>query len=358
MSILYTYVTREILRYIGVVLTAVAGIYVAVDFFERIDNFMEAGLPVSRALVYLAWKIPFIISQIFPVAILLAVLIVFGLMSKNNEIIALRSSGISVYALLKPVLAIGLISSLCLFLVSEVFVPIASAKANRIWLGEVKKKSVVISMEKNIWLKDNHRINYIKYYNKSDQTIFGITLYHFDDQFRMDWRIDAEKGEYRAGAWTLHGLMEQRLDPETGQYAVRFHDQRTESLNLSPESLETVVKKSEEMSFHELREYVRRVEAEGYDATHYRVDLQAKVAFPFICLILGIVGIGLSAKGRIREGLPIAIAYGIGIAFFYWIFYSFCISLGYGGVLSPVIAAWIANFVFTCFGVLSLLYAE
>ena len=358
MFILYRYVTHEIIKYIGIVLTTVVGIYMAVDFFERIDNFLEAGLPVSRTLVYLAYKVPFIVSQIFPVAILLSVLIVIGLMSKSNELIALKTSGISIYSLLKPVLVIGLISSGLLFLLSEIIVPIASAKANHIWLQEVKKKSVVISKEKNIWLKDNHLITFIKYYDKTAQAVFGITLYHFDDEFRLARRVDAEKGEFREDGWILYSLMEQVLDKETGQYAVNFHERRKEALSLSPENLETVVKKSEEMSFQELRAYVKRVEAEGYDATLYRVDLYAKVAFPFICLILSVVGIGITGKSKAKEGLPIAIAYGIGIAFLYWIFYSFCVSLGYGGILPPVIATWTANFVFICFGVLNLLYAE
>ena len=96
---------------------------------------------------------------------------------------------------------------------------------------------------------------------------------------------------------------------------------------------------------------VKRVEDEGYDATFYKVDLYAKVAFPFVCLILSVTALGIASKARFREGLALGVSLGIGIAFLYWIFYSFCISLGYGGVLPPVAAAWTANLVFSCFGV-------
>ncbi|MDM8538993.1 LptF/LptG family permease, partial [Desulfobacterales bacterium HSG17] len=99
-------------------------------------------------------------------------------------------------------------------------------------------------------------------------------------------------------------------------------------------------------------------ESEGYDATLYKVDLHAKAAFPFICIILSIVGISIASRRIIKDGLPAGIAYGIGIAFLYWIFYSFCISLGYGGMLPPVAAAWVANLVFSCFAVYLLLNAE
>jgi len=70
------------------------------------------------------------------------------------------------------------------------------------------------------------------------------------------------------------------------------------------------------------------------------------------------IGTGLAARGTLREGMPVVIAYGIGTAFIYWIFYSFCLSLGYGEMLPPVIAAWTANLTFFSFGALTLLNAE
>ena len=101
MTILYRYVTREILLTFFIVLVAVMSIYVAIDFIEKIDNFMEAGVPATRCIVYLIYKLPFIVVQIAPVGFLLSILIALGLMSKNNEIIALKSCGIGKERLLK-----------------------------------------------------------------------------------------------------------------------------------------------------------------------------------------------------------------------------------------------------------------
>ncbi len=357
--IIYRYLSIEILKYALIVLAAVVGIYAAVDFFERIDNFLEAGLPVGRTLVYLFYKIPFIITQIFPLSLLLSVLITFGIMSKNNEITALKSGGISIYALLKPVFFISACFTLFLFLFSEIIVPLSSEKANRIWLEEVKKRSAVISREKNVWLKDSQMITHIRYYNKREKIVHGITLFYFDKTFRLIRRVDARKGSYDAQkGWTLFQFMEQILQPSGNEYDVHFYDKKKEEIPITPENLETVVKKSEEMNFTELYRYVKKVEAEGYDATVYRVDLQAKAAFPFVCLILGVVGLGLAGRGKIREGMAVSISYGLGIAFSYWIFYSFCVSLGYGGMLPPFAAAWTANLLFACFGVITLLNAE
>jgi lipopolysaccharide export system permease protein len=358
MSIIYKYITTQILKYFGIVLAFVVGIYVAVDFFEKVDDFIEAGIPFSKMLLFFALRIPFIVAQIIPICILMSVLIVFSLMSRGNEIVALKSGGIRVYYLLKPVLILGCISGVLLFILSDVIVPITMAKSNQIWLKEVRKKSTIITKEKNIWIKGNRSITHIKYFNPKNNTINGITFYKFDEYFRLIRRVDAKKGIFTSGEWQLSGLMEQDLDTKKGKYNITFHKNKTERLSLLPEDLNKVAKKSEEMTFKELFTYIKKVEEEGYDATTYKVDLYAKIAFPFICIIMCMVGTGLAARRTLKEGMPVVIAYGIGTAFIYWIFYSFCLSLGYGEMLPPFIAAWTANLVFFSFGALTLLNAE
>ncbi|MCP4348076.1 MAG: LPS export ABC transporter permease LptG [Desulfobacterales bacterium] len=357
MSIVHKYLAKEIFKYIGIVLGAVVSIYVAVDFFEKVDDFIEANIGFSKIITFFIFETPFIIFQIIPVCILLSVLVVFGLMSKNNEIVALKSSGVSVYYLLKPVLFIGFVATVLLFLFSDIIVPITREKANNIWLRQVRHDSFISKYE-DIWLKDNRLIVHIKSYNKDDESVSGLTLNFFDDDFRLQRRIDAKKGVFRHGKWVLYDLMEQVLDKEKKGYNIIFHEKMAEKFNLLPEDMKRVAKKSEEMSFSELREYIKKVETEGYDATTYRVDLFAKIAFPFVCIVMCLAGTGVALRGKMKDGLPVSITYGIGIAFFYWIFYSFCVSLGYGEVLPPVISVWTANFVFICFGVLLLLNAE
>jgi lipopolysaccharide export system permease protein len=71
-----------------------------------------------------------------------------------------------------------------------------------------------------------------------------------------------------------------------------------------------------------------------------------------------IVGTGISLRISSKESLPVNIVYGIGTAFIYWVFYSFCLSLGSGGILNPLLAALIPNFLFFCFGIITILNAN
>ena len=358
MTTIHRYVTREISRLLIATISVVVSIYLCVDFFEKIDDFLEAGLPATKAVTFFLYNIPFITSQVLPVCILLAVLIVFGLMTKHNEVIALKSSGISAYTLVRPAVSMSILLTIGLFFFNEGVVPITSARANDIWLREVKKKAAVVSRERNIWMKENGSILHIKYYHRAHQTLFGLSRFQIDEDFTLVRRVDARRAIYGTDRWQLFGVLEQVLDPETAQYNVTYLTSRYESLGLSIEDLRTGVTTAEEMSYAELGDHIRKVESEGYDATVYRVDRHAKIAFPFICIILALVGAGISLRGNLREGLPAGVAYGLVVAFAYWIFYSFCVSLGYGGMLPPLVATWAPNLIFFCLGIILLLNAE
>ena len=358
MSIIPKYLTKEILKQFGIVMMAVVSIYLIVDFFEKSDNFMKAGIPVPRVLTFFALNIPFILSQIAPVGLLLSIIILFSLMEKNNELLALKSGGISFYALLRPIMIMGVAAAILLFIFSDRIVPETTTKANAIWLGEVKKKRLVSSREKNIWIKGDRRITHIAYYNPVKQQIFGISVNIFDDRFRLIRKLDAEKGVFKDGVWQLHELIEQTRDAATDTFEIMYRDHQPEYLDFMPADLSKVVRKPEEMRYYELQAYIRKVEKEGYDATVHKVNLHAKPAFSFVCVIMCLLGTGLAVRMGTGKGIFFNITYGIILAFFYWISHSFCLSLGYGDMLPPLVAAWTANFLFVTLGLLILAYAE
>ena len=358
MPIIPRYLTREILKQFGIVMMAVISIYVIVDFFEKSNDFVDAGISLSRVLTFFALNIPFIISQIAPVGMLLSIIIVFSLMNRNNELLALKSGGVSFYVLLRPVLVMGFVAAAALFIFSDRVVPETTAKANAIWQAEVKNKRLMSSREKNIWIRGDQRITHITYFNPVKQHIFGISVNFFDDQFRLIRKIDAEKGVFNNGEWQLQALIEQTRDEISNAFTISYIDRLTEHLDFVPADLAKVARKPEEMSYNELLTYIHKVENEGYDATVHRVNLHAKPAFAFVSIIMSLLGTGLAVRMGTGKGIFFNITYGIVLAFLYWISHSFCLSLGYGEMLHPVVAAWVTNLIFSCVGILILVYAE
>jgi len=357
-SVIQRYLTREILKQIGFVLVAVVFLYVLVDFFEKADNFAKSGLPLERTLIYFFLNAPFIIAQISPVSILLAVIIIFNLMNRNNETLALRASGVSFISLLRPVLIIGFAASFILYIFSDIIVPITTASANRIWLTEVKGKSLAKSKERNIWIKGQRKITHITYYNAAKQTAHDVAVSFFDEEFRLIRKIDSPRGVFDGDRWQFYNSVEQIYNSSTGSYDSGFRPELTAQLDFEPDDLKKIAKSPSEMGFNDLLNYIRKVEREGYDATSHWVDLHAKPAYALTCLVMSIIGAGIALRQNRRQGIFFHIAAGITVAFLYWIFYSFSLSLGYGEMLPPVIAAWTANILFGCLGIFMIMNIE
>lgn len=350
MTVIHKYIARELAWNFCFVIGSVLGIYLAVDFFEKIDNFTEVELPSSKIAEYFLLKIPFILAQTTPVAVLLSALIVLGLMARNNEMVALSSAGVSPRYLVKPLLVFGLLSSVALFFFGETTVPMTTARANNIWLREVKKNPAVMSKRNNVWIKGENSICHIQYIEPAKMSIFGVTFYYFDRASRLSRRVDAAKGIYEKGAWRLTDVIEQNMHGDESDYRVTLRQEIKSWANFSPADLGKVAKPVDAMSYLELAEYVKEVEAQGYDATTHRVNLMAKSAFPLVCFLMALVGATLGILRR-RASVAANVSQGIGIAFVYWVSYSFCLSMGYGGVLPPMVAAWLPVVVFGSAGI-------
>ena len=349
MTIFGRYITKEIGKSFGIILMVVTGIYLTVDFIEKIDNFLEAGLPLYRAFLFFAYKLPMILVQVTPVGILLAVIITFGLMAKNNELLALRSSGVNLLSLLASIAGCGAAATFFVFLVAEAVMPLTISQADQIWMEEVKGRRTATANKSDIWLKGDNSILHVKYFDPGTQVARGvakgITLHRFDRDFNLIERIDANTGQFSNEKWTLRdGLVQKRGD----QFAPQTFKKIDVVMGFAPQDLIQAAPKPEAMNIAQLYRYIQKVEGEGYDATHYRVDYHAKMAFPAISLIMTLIGAGLAARGTIREAVAGSVVYGLGLAFLYWIVFSFCLSLGYAGKLPPVIAAWGVNFISIC----------
>ena len=355
MTILDRYIGQQIIRYFGATFGLVTVIYMIADFFEKVDKLIESGLPFPKAALYFLSRIP--LEHLLPASTLLAVLVVFGLMNKHNELIAVKTGGISIYRLLKAPLVLGIVFSLMLLMFSEILLPIVRSHANRIWMEEVKNIQVN-ARRQNIWLKGQNAIYHIQFFDPVRLSAFDISLNYFDSGFRLTRRIDAREGRYADNQWDFTDVMEQVRNNEDGSFEVRHIDQLSLPLGFAPLDLKRVVKESNEMSLPELAEYIEATETEGYDATSYRVDLHAKIAYPLVCLIMSIIAVTLAGRGRRGENLAVVVVVGIGLAFCFWVLHGFSLSLGYAGMLPPLMAAWLPNIMYFLTAGVLLLRAE
>ena len=355
MPCFYKYWLNQFIKFFFIIQLIILVLFVVIDYLSRMEKFLRSGIPLLSALNYVLLKIPFMFVQLTPAGILLATIVVFGLMNRNNELLAIRSSGINAYFLIKPAVCIALFFSLVMFFLGETLIPASMSKVNDIENNVIRKMHNISVAREDIWIKSENRLIHINYYDPVQKSIAGVTITSLGENFGLESRIDAKKGYYIEGEWVFENIIEQIHAKDSMEYDVKTYKKKNIQLTFKPDDLEAVAKRSEEMSFSELRKYVKKVKEEGYDATTYEVDLNGKIAFPFICIIMVLTGAATGMRSFAKENLPVTIALGVVIAFMYWIMYGFCISLGYGNILPPIISTWITNLFFFSLGILYLI---
>lgn len=346
MPVLYRYWFKEFIKFFFIVFLIILLVFVLVDYLENLDHFLEAEMPILQIAEFISLKIPFIISLLAPAGLMLSTIIVFGLMGKKNELLAITSSGIPVTHLLRPAVFAGLGMTAILFLLGETLVPVAMEQVYFIENTIIKKKPCLGS-KNNFWIKQGKNIIYCRYVDLTRAMLSGLTVMTMDQNFNMSFRMDAANGLYKNGQWYLSDIIEQHYGKDADRVSIINLNKKIYDLGIHPDDLKQVIKRAKEMSLFQLSEYIQKVESEGYDATTYRVDFYDKTAFPFLCLILAVLGATIGTRPFVKNNLAVGITTGLVLAFLYWILQSFCVSLGYGKILSPGISAWLTNSIFS-----------
>jgi len=347
MSILDRYVTKEFFRLFIFILAIFTSLFLIVEFFERIRMFLSNNASLYQIISYFFFMIPMMISQTIPASVLLASLLTFSSLSRSSEITAMKSNGISLYRTSMPVLIAS--ASICIlaFLNSEFITPYSNQRADHIVYIEVQKREPLGTFKQNqLWFKGINGIYNFKMFDLKTNILQGITINYLDKNFKLTMRIDADKAEWKNDQWVFYNLLITRFTGEEFP-SLEWVSSKVVDLPEKPSDFHMVQQETEKMGYAELRKYVKKIQAEGYDATRYLVDMHGKVAFTFVSIILAVIGISFSLMRTERSGgIMQSIGIGIIIGFSYWILHAFSMSLGRSGTIPPIVSAWLANIIF------------
>ncbi|MBN1662855.1 MAG: LPS export ABC transporter permease LptG [Deltaproteobacteria bacterium] len=345
MTILDRYILKEFFIFFLLLLVSFTGLFLIVEFFERMRMFLSNHASFYQVAAYFFYRLPFMVSQIIPVAVLLASLITYSTLSRHSEIVAMKASGISIHRTAMPIIAAASLICFLAFFIGEFITPKANQKVDYIRYIEVQKKETRGTFKQNqIWYRGTNTIYNFKYFDPENNIIKGITINHLDRDFNLTMRIDAERAQWQDDGWLFYNLLIARYE-EGGFPILERIDVRRINLPEKPEDFKIVQKDADKMGYMELKKFVRKIRSEGYDATKYTADMHGKIAFSFVSLILAVIGISFSLKPERSGGIALSIGIGIAIGFSYWIIHAFFMSLGRSGSLPPLLAAWLANII-------------
>jgi lipopolysaccharide export system permease protein len=346
MTLISKHILREFITLVVGVLFVILVVYLCVDFLQKADKLIKFHPSLSQVTRYFLYSIPVMITMSLPMATLIASLLSLGNLSRHNEIIAMRASGISLRKIIVPMVAGGIAISAFGFINNEFIMPQYSARANYIRNVDIEKRQQrVMFQQQKLWLRGpENSIANIELVSPNRNEMIGLNIYKLNPDYSVRERIKAGSLLWENGAWRLqHSLTFAQVGD-----AVRSYSSDDEIFNIvdSPDDLGMIVKNSEEMNFSELWNYVKRLKTSGYKAIAYEVDLYNKVAFPLSSVLMVLISIPFSIH-KVRSGSASkGFAFAIFIAFVYWTLMSVGQSLGRSGAIPPLVAAWFANIFF------------
>jgi lipopolysaccharide export system permease protein len=375
--------------------------WVLIDLFEKIDSFVDHQATTLAIVRFYLYQLPDIVRQTLPVDVLLASMFSLSVLAKNNELVALLASGVSLLRIARPIFVIGILACALSVLLSEKVVPETNRRMQQVRRVEIEKRPPVDAPVRYAvsYRGEGGYLYHIDVLNTEDKTLKGVTVHRYRDG-RVVARLLAKSAVWRGDHWEFHdgfyrtfappradadssgstgssspsaadsaasaggsaqgaadsmargsaGSLMPVATPEpqpgpTEEHAREFHTFRLYDLTETPTDLARLEPEPDEMTYEELRRYVDRVSQSGGNVNDYLVRMNAKLADPFTSLVLAVLGVGLTARKK-KASLVAGFGQTLVIGFGYLMLSQIGAALGKNEQLPPFFAAWVGNFIF------------
>jgi len=321
--------------------------------FTMADLIINKGIPAWAVFKLLLYKLPSLLVMTFPVSTLFGTAMSLGRLSQNNEIVAMRTSGITVFRLARPLLLIGILMTLVSYVTNEKIVPNANHIADNI-TRQIIYKQPLPEVKENVFFKDPHnRYYYAKRVDNRTKMMEGIMVYEVTDE-RFPRTILAESATFVGREWLLkNGVIHKYDDKGYLNYEATFADMK---INISEEILRfSDQKQITDMNQRELKANIEAQAKSGADTKAMQTEYYMKFAIPLSCFVFALIGIPFSLFSP-RSGRTWGMVLTIVFMFTFYVFASVFRSLGKGGMLPPVWAAFTPQLTFIIIGLVALFY--
>ncbi|MGP8224820.1 MAG: LptF/LptG family permease [Terracidiphilus sp.] len=356
--ILDEYVVREFLGIFLLVLSGFVMLMLVFTFFEDIKDILQRNIPLSTVGDYLLNLTPSMLYQITPLAVLIAVLVTFGVLNRNSEIIAMKACGISLYRLVIPIVSIAGLLAVGLFLFDQFYLPQANRRQEALHnIIKGRPPQTVLHPEQN-WIfgeprpGEPGRIFYYQFFDPKINEFANLSIFEFDPStFALSRRIFATRAVWNPadGAWSfLNGWERDITGPNVKEYRPFLKTSFVE-IHEDPGYFKKESLQAQEMNFGQLDRYISDLRQSGFDTMRLRVELWHKLAYPLMTVVIAVLAIPFALSMGRRSSLT-GIAIAIAVTLVYIVIDSFFGALGNVNYLPAAMAAWSSDLLFGLVG--------
>lgn len=347
------YVLRDFFIYLGMILSTFLVLVLVFTLFELLGDILRNQVPPTVVAEYLLNVTPYLLYNVAPLVMLLAVLVTFGLMQRSNEITAIKATGISIYRIVTPVVVAAAMLAVGLFLADQFYLPHTNKRQEALH-NQIKGKpaQTYLRPDRSWIFGQNNDIYYYQFFDPDRDQFGNLTVFQLDRaSFSVTRRIHAERAhwEEQLNRWIYERGWDRSLNVSAIANYRAFEVATFPELPETPSYFKKEVKQFTEMNYEELRRYIRDLQQSGFDVVRLRVELHKKLSYPLITLIMALLAIPFSVSTGKRGAIG-GVAVAVGIAVFYTVMSRLFEAMGDSSQLPPALAAWSPDLIFILVG--------
>jgi LPS export ABC transporter permease LptG/LPS export ABC transporter permease LptF len=356
--ILDEYIVREFSAMFFLVLAGFLLLMIVFTFFDLMGDILRNRIHLSIVGDYLLNLAPSLLYQIAPLAVLIAALVVFGVLNRNSEIIAIKATGISLYRLVIPIVSIAVCLAVALFLFDQYYLPQANRRQEALRNVIKGRPAQTYLHPEQTWIfgqphpGEPPRIFYYHIFDPDAKEFADLSVFELDPAtFSLTRRIFAARAVWDADAhtWRFENGWERDIQGANVTRYREFIKTTFSEIHEPPDYFQKEDLESQEMNFGQLDHYIRDLRQSGFDTMRLRVALWHKLSYPLIAVVMAILAIPF-ALSMGRRGSLTGVAVAVAVALAYWVVDGLFSAMGNVNYLPSVMAAWSADVLFALAG--------
>src|SRR5580658_5122629 len=328
------YLLQQFFYYFVVLLAGFILIFDAFTLFDLLGDISKNNIPVSMVLSYFRFLVPLMTYQLVPLATLVATLVTLAVLAKNNEVIAFKANGMSLYRLVLPLTLAGCVIAAGMFLLDDTYLPYANQRQDAL-RNQIKGRPAQT------------------YFQPAQNLFWGLSVFELDpDTFQIHRRVFATRATWvqSENTWALTGGWIRDFEDGKVRRYTPFKVQSLPEISEPPSYFRREVRQSYQMNWRQLGEYIQGLKQAGFDTARLSVQWQKKFAFPLIAGIIVFLGAPFAFLTGTRGAVG-GLAVAVGVAIIYWATAALFEAMGSVGQLPPLLAAWSPDAIFGFLGV-------
>jgi len=351
MKIFFRYLFVRLLVPFLIVFCACALIWIMVDLYGNINDFIEHKTGFKKILYFYALQVPGIVVQVLPASLLFSTLWTLLNLNRRSELVAFLSGGMSPIWLFSPFF---LFAAICVLVLGvDLSGPAAYAQVTRERvLLQVKGQDAKSNVFRNLAYVDrvNQRTWFFQSLDTNQNSAKGLAIVQRDADGHDLYQYIANNAKWSNGTWRLSGVKEIIYAPDGSAQDQKIFEEKDLDITTPPGQMSLIISQPEQLSVPELSSYIATSTSSRAQLAKYRTEWWDRLIHPLGLLALVLYALVLGTRTDRRSNAGVAVGSAIIVLVLYWVFRSIFLTAGVNDRLPPYVAVMATEFIFGAVG--------